>query len=394
MKYTIVRFALAILLGAVVGSPASAGWGSLGGSHGGGSLGGGSYGGSSGGFAGYGSSGGVSYAGYGSSGGASVGGGSSGGYVAAYGSSGGAASSGGSSGHPGFLSRVASRIHSAHERIHNHFAAKHARHAGSSGGYVAHGSSGGSSGGYAYHGSTGGSSGGYVTGYSSVGGGSGSVSYGSAGSVSYGSVGSTYGSVGSSYGSAGSYHGASTHTASAASMLVTNSISEDAVQLNVVVPENAIVYVNDRPTKSTGELRKFVSRGLEAGKTYRFEIRAELNDNGKVVSDTKTIVATSGAQENIRFALKSAAPEKVNTAVVLNVPEDAEVTLAGNRTSMKGASRTFQTSQLKAGEVWDDYEIQVKVGEQVKKQTIRLIAGDRLELSFDFADNQDRLASR
>ena len=385
MKYTMIRLAIAILLGAVVGNSANAGFGSHGGlfsGASGGSSGGGTYGSAG----GYGSSGGTSYSGYGSSGGS---------YVASYGSSGGA-SSGGSSGRPGLLSRL-------HTSVHSHIAAKHARRA-------AYGSSGGSSGGYAGYGS----SGGYYSGYSSSGGGSsGSASYGSTGSVGYGSTGSVsygstdYGSTGSmihsGYGSAGSsavpapaYYGTSTTSPTTASGLVSNSRAvDDSVKLNVSVPESAKVYVNDRLTTSTGEVRQFVSRGLEAGRSYRFEVRAELNDNGKIVTDTQSIVVRAGAQENVRFEMQAApkADAKVDTAVVLNVPENAEVTLAGNQTQVKGTTRVFKTSQLKAGDVWDEYVIQVKVGEQVKTQSIRLIAGDKLELSFEF-DDANRLAAK
>jgi len=402
-----IRLAIAILLGAILGNSANAGFGSHGGLFGGGSGGASSgYGagyGSSGG-AGYGSDGGAGYgsyggAGYGSSGGASYSGyGSSGGsYVASYGSSGGGSSgaAGGSSGRPGLLSRL-------HTRVHSHIAAKHARRAsyGSSGGYVGYGSSGGSI--------SGGSSGSYYGGYSSVSGGSsGGASYGSTGSVSYGSTGSSsYGSTGSAihsgYGSAGSgvvpapYYGTSTSSPASASALVSSSRSDDSVKLNVSVPESAKVYVNDRLTTSTGEVRQFVSRGLEAGKSYRFEIRAELDNNGKIVTDTQSVVVTAGSQENVRFAMKAApkADAKVDTAVVLNVPENAEVTLAGNQTKVKGTTRVFKTSQLKTGDVWDDYVIQVKVGEQVKTQSIRLIAGDKLELSFDFENDANRLAAK
>ena len=402
MKYTTIRLAITLLIGAVISNSASAGFGIHGGSYGG-SSGGASYGagygssgyatgyGSSGAAVGYGSSGGASYASYGSSGGGSSG------YTAAYGSS------GGSSGRPGILSRL-------HDRIHTHIAAKRARHASyGSSGYVAAASSGGSSGGYvsSYGSSGGGSSGGYYSGYSSYSGGSsGSVSYGSTGSVGYGSTGSVgYGSTGASYapsyGSAGSsvaapYYGTSTTSTSSATSLVSSTSQDDAVRLNVSVPEDAIVYVNDRKTTSTGETRQFVSRGLETGKSYRFEVRAELNDNGKIVSDTQTIVVTAGSQENVRFALKAApkADAAVDTAVVLNVPENAEVTLAGNKTQVKGSTRVYKTSQLKSGEVWDDYVVQVKVGDQVKTQSIRLIAGDKLELSFDFDGDKARLASR
>ncbi len=407
MKYTMIRLAIAILLGVVVGNSANAGFGSAGAGYGSygagyGSSGGagyGSYG------AGYGSSGGAGYgsygAGYGSSGGVSYSGyGSSGGYSAAYGSSGGG-SSGGAAPRQGLLSRL-------HTRVHSHMAAKHARHSaaygssggGSSGGYVGYGSSGG----YYAGGSSGGSSGSYYSGYTTIGGGSsGGVSYGSTGSAGYGSTGSTmgYGSTGAGYGSAGSsmvpapYYGTSTASPSRTSALVSNSRSDDSVKLNVSVPESAKVYVNDRLTTSTGETRQFVSRGLESGRSYRFEIRAEMDDNGKIVTDTQSVVVTAGSQENVRFAMKATpkADAKVDTAVVLNVPENAEVTLAGNETQVKGATRVFKTSQLKAGDVWDDYVIQVKVGEQIKTQSIRLIAGDKLELSFDFDNGANRLAA-
>lgn len=386
MKYTTVHLTMALLVGAVFGNSANAGFGFHGGSSGGAGYGAG-YG-SSGYAVGYGSSGGAGYAGYGS------GGGSSGGYVAAYGSS------GGNAGRQGFLSRL-------HDRVHTHIAAKHARRASyGSSGYVA-ASTGGSSGGYVSHGSSGGSSGSYYTGYSTFSGGSsGSANYGSSGSANYGSSGSVnYGSTGSvnygtGYGSAGSvaapYYGASTSATRSSTSLVSTSAPNDSVRLNVSVPETAVVYVNDRKTTSTGEVRQFVSRGLESGKSYRFEVRAELNDNGNLISDTQTIVVTAGSQENVRFALSPApkADAAVDTAVVLNVPENAEVTLAGNKTQVKGSTRVFKTSQLKSGEVWDDYVVQVKVGEKVKTQSIRLIAGDKLELSFDFEGDNGRLAAR
>jgi uncharacterized protein (TIGR03000 family) len=398
MKFTRSWFALSLLAGALLSSPASAGWGLFG--HGGGSSGGADYGssggayGSSGGAAygssggqavGYGSSGGTNYAGYGSSGGYAVGYGSSGG-AASYGSSGGAGSSGGSGGEPGFLHRALGRLHNLHDRVHSHFAAKHAARAsnGSSGGYPGYGSSGG----YSGMGSSGGSSGYTSVGYGSSGG---AVSYGSSGAVSYGSTGSVgYGSAGS----AAMYYGASkTPTTSGLSLVSNSTVENDSVEINVVVPAEAKVFVNGRATTSQGEVRNFVSRGLEAGKSYRFEIRAELKDG---TSDTQAVVVTAGAQETVQFALAapSNATESIDTAVTLNVPENAEVTLAGRPTSITGTSRTFRTTQLMPGQVWEDYVIRVQVGDEVKEQSIRLIAGDNLELNFDFAANSSRLASR
>ncbi|MEZ6137274.1 MAG: TIGR03000 domain-containing protein [Pirellulaceae bacterium] len=367
MKYTFVRTASMFLLGSIVAlsaASASAGWGLLGGS------GGGSSGGSSGYTASYasggGSSGGAAYASYGSSGG-------------------GAASSGGSSGGPGFLQRVATRVH-------EHIAQKRANHAARRAAYGSSGGSGGSSGYSVAYASSGGGS----TGYASSGGSSGGISSysgGSSGGVSYGSVGATsYGSVGSSYGSAGSgYYGASTATANTVSSVVSN-VENDSVYLTVSVPANAKVFVNGNATTSTGSVRQFVSHGLKAGKSYKFDVRAEVEGvDGKLMTEEKTVAVTSGQREQLQFAFAES-KSAIETAITLNLPEGAEVSLAGNPTKAVGTQRTFRTSKLKPGQSWDDYEIEVKLGDQVKRQTVRLIAGDELELSFDFSDNQ--LAAR
>ncbi len=400
MKYTMVRLfliAACSCMASLSSNSADAGWGLLHGGSGGGSSGGyGSYG------AGYGSSGG-SFAGYGSSGGAVASYGSSGGYAAtSYGSSGGVAygsSGGGSSGGghgPGPLRRFAAHIH-------DHIAAKHARRAaygssgGSSGSYAGYGSSGsyvssyGSSGGYGH-----GSSGGYSTSYGSSGGaGYGSsgysTSYGSSGGVSYGSTGysTSYGSTGSTYSSG--YMGVSSQSPATAAGLA--SQDSDAIYLNVAVPATAKVYVNDTPTTSTGISRQYVSRGLEAGKNYKFELRAEVvGADGKVAKETKLVTLTAGQKETVRFV--SLEETRVQTAVTLNVPADAKVILAGNETSASGETRTFRTSQLKAGDRWDDYVVEVHHNGKIKRETLRLVAGDDVSLTFNFDDDKSLVASR
>ncbi len=407
------------------GGPSFAGWGSAGG-----------YG-SSGGYygAGYGSSGGYGYsASYGSSGGYSAGYGSSGGYapVAAYGSSGGAGSSGGVA-HVGPLRRLAAKIHTHHAAR----AAYYGSSGGGSSGYV--GVSHGSSGGYAVasHGSSGGaygSSGGHyrsTVGYGSSGG---VVSHGSSGGYShssYGSTGSTgssyqsgYGSTGSvyssghSYGSVGSSYEVSpsydrgviyesapstsgnvigttpmSHSSSTESprynsnvTLIKDEIGRDEIQLLVDIPEEARVFVNGKPTSSKGTSRRFVSRNLESGSSYRFEVRAEQEVNGRVLSKNQTVVLTPGSTEAIAFTFEDTKPIAAETVLKLNVPADAKVTLAGNTTKSTGESRTFRTKELASGEVWNDYTITVSWNGVVKEKSIRLIGGDELAVSFGFDD--------
>jgi hypothetical protein len=49
----------------------------------------------------------------------------------------------------------------------------------------------------------------------------------------------------------------------------------------------------------------------------------------------------------------------------------------------------FRTKQLRNGESWDDYKIQVTVAGVTKEKVIRLIGGDNLELTFNFDDAVD-----
>jgi len=63
----------------------------------------------------------------------------------------------------------------------------------------------------------------------------------------------------------------------------------DSAMLNVRVPAEAVVSINDYRTTSTGAARRYVSRGLEQGRTYRFEVRAEVERGGETLTQTKVV---------------------------------------------------------------------------------------------------------
>jgi uncharacterized protein (TIGR03000 family) len=170
--------------------------------------------------------------------------------------------------------------------------------------------------------------------------------------------------------------------------------TDSSVHLTVAVPSDARIFVNGNETTSTGAVRQFVSHGLEAGKSYRFQLRAEIAAaNGETLTEEKEVVATAGARQHVQFAFADS-DAQVETAVTLNVPEGAQVRLAGSDTSITGNERTYRTSRMKAGEVWDNYEIEVAYEGRIKKQNIRLIAGDKLSLSFNFDEDMNRVAAR
>jgi uncharacterized protein (TIGR03000 family) len=356
--------AVALSLGMSIAS-VQGGWGSMG-------AGWGSYGGGYGGSSGYGSSGGY---------------GSCGGYTAGYGSSG---NVGASHGHVG---PVRALLHHLHDKIHHHHAARYAYRShgyGSSGyGSSGYGSTGYGSSGYrssvASYGSSGGSSGGYQYGHfgSSGGGSSGGVSYESG-----------YGSSGSSWSAPSDgviYEGSSGSMAPI--ITPTTSVEPDAIHLYVQVPESAKVFINGKATSSTGATRHYVSRGVEAGSSYRFEIRAEVGEGEQKQVEERSLVIAGGRRESVQIAFREAT-RKLETKVTLRVPAEAKVTLAGNSTESHGELRTFTTANLKEGMVWDDYTVEVTHQGQTKKQQLRLVAGDQLELAFQFEDSDSRLASK
>ena len=71
--------------------------------------------------------------------------------------------------------------------------------------------------------------------------------------------------------------------------------------MTIVVPADAKVFINGRQTRTVGTLREYVSYGLEAGLTYRYEVRAEVVRDGKTVVDSREVFLTAGSQENLAF---------------------------------------------------------------------------------------------
>lgn len=156
--------------------------------------------------------------------------------------------------------------------------------------------------------------------------------------------------------------------------------------LAVEVPEDAQIFVNDQPTKSTGERREYVSRNLELGYTYTYEVRAEAIRDGQTVVETKKVDLKAGQTARVAFDL--APSQKVETRLTVKVPSDARVYLGGNETSAKGETRVFRTTGLKEGKGWSDYTIKVELNRGgrtiVKEKRIDLRAGETQEIEFDF----------
>ena len=73
--------------------------------------------------------------------------------------------------------------------------------------------------------------------------------------------------------------------------------------IHVRVAPDVSVFVNGASTTSSGRQRSFVSKGLEVGKRYRYELRAEAVRDGRTVSQTKVVTMEAGQNARVEFDL-------------------------------------------------------------------------------------------
>jgi uncharacterized protein (TIGR03000 family) len=162
--------------------------------------------------------------------------------------------------------------------------------------WFSHGSSGGSGGSWGSYGSSGGSGGSWGS-YGSSGGSGGSWgSYGSSGG-SGGSWGS-YGSGGSwgSYGSGGGWGGY--HVVS--NVGVAGVAAERRVAyMNVNVPADATVYLQDQRMTLTGARRRFVTPEIKDGKELVYNLKVEIERDGRTVSKTTRAAVKAGQEVEV-----------------------------------------------------------------------------------------------
>ena len=129
----------------------------------------------------------------------------------------------------------------------------------------------------------------------------------------------------------------------------------------------------------TGASRTYVSKNVEAGKTYTYTVRAEYVRNGETVSETKSMKVPAGHSGHLNFGVEQVASVPVKTALILHVPADAKVTLAGAATEAQGEVREFVTTKLPAEATWADYTVRVEVVRDgqtlVQEQKLTLTAG-------------------
>jgi len=168
--------------------------------------------------------------------------------------------------------------------------------------------------------------------------------------------------------------------------------SQSAI-LQVSLPERAKVYVNGQPTSTAGAVRRYVSRHLDDGRRYYYRVVAELD--GQRLEQKVELQA--GEVTPIKFEFAEQRPRE--TLVTLRVPENASVTLAGNRSASvnkPGNVRKFTTRMLQPGETWTGYEIEISYqqdGQVVRKSQTLDIEGGKSHV-VDFVNDIEKVAVR
>jgi uncharacterized protein (TIGR03000 family) len=170
--------------------------------------------------------------------------------------------------------------------------------------------------------------------------------------------------------------------------------------LTVAVPDDARIYVNGKATTTPGNERQFVSRNLVPGYRYTYRIRAELERDGEVVTETKVVEVRAGEDAQVAFKLADRAADRVHVArkqpsamhpttkLTVRVPADARLYLAGKETKSTGSVRTFTTKVLEGDTAWEDYTVRAVTnvdGQSVtQEKTVTLRPGQSMDVSFDF----------
>ena len=79
------------------------------------------------------------------------------------------------------------------------------------------------------------------------------------------------------------------------------SAAPTKARLLVDVPADARLYIDDRAMKTSSEHRTYQTPDLEPGQTYFYEVRVEVERDGKVLSETKRVLLKAGDEARADF---------------------------------------------------------------------------------------------
>jgi uncharacterized protein (TIGR03000 family) len=84
--------------------------------------------------------------------------------------------------------------------------------------------------------------------------------------------------------------------------------------IGVWVPADARVIINGLETRSTGRHREYVSYGFKPGAVYKYEVRAQIARDGRLIESTRTVYLTAGAHQRVAFHFDAKPEEAIAAA--------------------------------------------------------------------------------
>ncbi len=111
-----------------------------------------------------------------------------------------------------------------------------------------------------------------------------------------------------------------------------NTEDPNAVTLVAHVPDNAVIWVEDKLTSSKGTLRTFQSPSLTPRKSYTYTVRVAWVEDGKLVHQTHAFPVKAGAVQCVYLVQSGSKLEGVKDVVQANLsklsPEDRKLAAA------------------------------------------------------------------
>jgi uncharacterized protein (TIGR03000 family) len=162
------------------------------------------------------------------------------------------------------------------------------------------------------------------------------------------------------------------------------SVREPA-KVIVKAPADAVITVNGQETTRRKTEELFLTPDLRPGYTYAYLFKARAVRNGKTVNRTQRILVRAGQESRVDFSdLGKSGPREVARVKVL-MPRDARLYVDGVAVGSTGATRTFETPALEAGQVYS-YTFKAEVVRsgrtQSRSKRIKVEAGKEVTVNF------------
>jgi uncharacterized protein (TIGR03000 family) len=100
---------------------------------------------------------------------------------------------------------------------------------------------------------------------------------------------------------------------------ISRGAADDAATATVVIklPADAKLYFDDRPTKQVGAERTYVTPELTPGKEYAYQVKIEYTQDGRIMTQTKSVSVRAGQTSRVEFG-EAAAVAKSGHVYTIN----------------------------------------------------------------------------